>query len=59
MSAPVFSHKALIELIELILCARNALATSFANSQLHKLVSNIFYFGIQFSYILDNVLVDS
>ena len=37
-SAPVASHIALIEFIELILWARNALAVSLANSLLQILV---------------------
>ena len=47
-SAPVSSHIALIELIELILCAKKAFAVSFANSLLHIFVCKIFDSGTQF-----------
>ena len=47
-SAPVASHNAAIELIELILCAKKALAVSFASSLLQIFVKSIFSFGTQF-----------
>ena len=56
-SAPVASHKALIEFIELILCAKKALAVSFANSLLHIFVLRILFFGTQLEYILNNELI--
>ena len=40
--ASVTSHNAEIELIELILCARNALEINFDNSELHKSVVKFF-----------------
>ena len=46
--APVTSHKALIELIELTLWARNAFEVSFANSLLQTLVVSIFSSETQF-----------
>ena len=42
ISAPVSSHSAEIEFIELILCAKNAFAVNFESSELHKLVVIIF-----------------
>ena len=45
ISAPVDSQRALIELIELILCARKAFAVNFANSLLQILVLRIFSSG--------------
>ena len=48
ISAPVVSHKALMELIELILCAKKAFAVSLANSLLQILVVSILFFGTQF-----------
>ena len=47
ISAPVASQRADIEFIELILCAKKALAVSYDNSELHKLVVIIFSFSIQ------------
>ena len=48
ISAPVDSHIAEIELIELILCARKALAVSLLNSELHKFVFKILLGSTQF-----------
>ena len=47
ISAPVFSHNAVIEFIELIFCAKNALAINFDSSELHKFVVIIFSFVTQ------------
>ena len=46
--APVTSHNADIELIELILCAKKAFADNFDNSLLQRFVTNIFFSLIQF-----------
>ena len=46
-SAPVDSHKALIELIALIRCAKKAFAVNFANSLLQIFVCKIFDSGTQ------------
>ena len=47
-SAPVDSHIAPIEFIELILCAKKALAVNLANSLLHMFVFKILLSGTQF-----------
>ena len=45
--APVFSHKADTELIELILWAKKALAISFESSELQMFVLRILFLSIQ------------
>ena len=47
ISAPVASHNAEIEFIELILCAKKALATSLDNSLLQRFVDKIFFLSTQ------------
>ena len=46
--APVASHNAVTEFIELILCAKKAFAVSFDSSELHKLVVIILDSSTQF-----------
>src|SRR5438876_12015957 len=50
-SAPVASHRAEIELIDEIRCARKALATSFESSDDQMLLQRIFSRGTQRAYI--------
>ena len=45
--APVFSHNSEREFTDEILCARNAFADNFDNSEDHKLVVSILDFGTQ------------
>mmetsp|Transcript_7708 Transcript_7708/g.28116 ORF Transcript_7708/g.28116 Transcript_7708/m.28116 type:complete len:237 (+) Transcript_7708:677-1387(+) len=49
-SAPVASHSADMELMEEILCARNAFAASFESSADHKFAVMILSCGTQFAY---------
>ena len=46
-SAPVASQTADKELMDEILCARNAFAANFDSSELHVLVVKIFFLSIQ------------
>src|SRR5215212_1255270 len=56
-SAPVASHKAEIELIEEMRCARKALATSLDNSDDHRLVVMMRSRGTQCAYTSTSVLI--
>ena len=49
ISAPVDSHNAVIELMELNLCARKAFAINLESSLLQIFVKRIFYSGIHFT----------
>ena len=57
MSASVCSHNAVMELMELTRCAKNALATSLDNSDDQRLVVIILSRGTQLAYTETNVSI--